>query len=480
MREKLSEAEIKKRLQKLRNYERLYPELRKKYEKLKKEFKAFKQQTAENNMRQFAIIEAQALRIEGLEKKVFGKKKRKPKDDEEDSEPPKQSRSKKSYRRPTPQKEEITKVNTYSLNCCPDCGESLMKHETIVRYLEDIVLPLAENNPLKKVEKQLIERGYCKKCRKTHAAIPLSSQVCRLGNNVRAFLAYQIINLGLSYEKVACLLRDVFGISISDGEIFTILKKESRKLYPEYEAINARIRGSPSAHYDETSYKIQAEKYGSFAWVKTASNTFDTLFLLGRTRGKGNAEKLRGADSNIMVTDDYPAYKNLAPEKHALCWTHPYRKFRDLAQSKTFTQKKQQACRNFYAKFCELYQDVASIHSQPFNLDGRKLEAAKFLERIEKLFVSQRTDPQKLTTLKETFRANKEKYMTCLLHKDVSMDNNKAERSLRPLVIKRKISFGSKTQQGANVMEVLCSVLFSLWWKKPKNFFAEYKNLVRT
>ena len=34
------------------------------------------------------------------------------------------------------------------------------------------------------------------------------------------------------------------------------------------------------------------------------------------------------------------------------------------------------------------------------------------------------------------------------------MTNNKAERALRPLVIKRKLSYGSKTQKGADVISI--------------------------
>lgn len=60
MRQGVPDNEIKRRLQNLRNYERLYPRLKTKYAKLKKEFK---QQTAENNMKQLAIIEPRLLEL---------------------------------------------------------------------------------------------------------------------------------------------------------------------------------------------------------------------------------------------------------------------------------------------------------------------------------------------------------------------------------------------------------------------------------
>ena len=44
----------------------------------------------------------------------------------------------------------------------------------------------------------------------------------------------------------------------------------------------------------------------------------------------------------------------------------------------------------------------------------------------------------------------------------IPADNHRAERELRPLVIARKISFGSQSEQGAQTREVLMSVLLTL------------------
>lgn len=57
-------------------------------------------------------------------------------------------------------------------------------------------------------------------------------------------------------------------------------------------------------------------------------------------------------------------------------------------------------------------------------------------------------------------------------------DNNKAERGLRHIVLKRKASCGSKTQKGADTMSILCSTLLSCWWSKPENFFTAYEQML--
>ena len=72
---------------------------------------------------------------------------------------------------------------------------------------------------------------------------------------------------------------------------------------------------------------------------------------------------------------------------------------------------------------------------------------------------------------------NLEKYFTFLNHPSIPIDNNTAERALRHLVIKRKISFGSKTQRGAETTGILASVILSLKWNNPESWFQKYLQL---
>ncbi len=72
----------------------------------------------------------------------------------------------------------------------------------------------------------------------------------------------------------------------------------------------------------------------------------------------------------------------------------------------------------------------------------------------------------------------RKQYLVCIRMPSIPMTNNKAERSLRHLVIKRLISFGSRTQKGAQAMETLLSVLLTLWWSKPSDYFAELRKLI--
>jgi transposase len=482
---KLTQEEIRNRLQKLRNYEKMYPRLQSRCVKLERQVKLLKKeikkkdkiikQQGEMIKVQSEMLELFKLRVEDLEKKVFGKKRKKNKDDGPKN-PPMQ-RSKSSYRRKTPSDDEVTNTLYFKIKCCPKCDGKLSGVKDVVRYTEDVEVLSKLHEQLRKIEKQIIETGYCKICNKRVAARSLAKHSVILGRNVRQLVVYSNTVLRLSYSQIQSLVGDLVGIPVSNGEITNILEKESKRLTPCHEALKKSIGKQSGAHYDETSWKTQEEGQGNYAWVMAGTENTDAVFQLGRSRGKGNAENLKGGnDRQVGITDDYPAYKNLFDE-HQLCWSHPFRKFRDLKNSEHFEGIKQQRCEKTYRDFGKLYKDLDKILAGPFDLEDRKKIKPKLMKRFEEILKAKRGDPKKLEKLKASVLEDIDCYFVCVLKEGIPADNNKAERALRHLVIKRKISFGSKTQKGADAMSVLYSVLMSLWWRKPKNFFLEYEKL---
>jgi transposase len=477
--EQLSEEEIRKRLERLRNYDRLYPELREKYEEEKAQRKVLELRVEEQD----GEIEVLKLQIEELRGMIFGRKKNDdddpylPKPKKKPKKPKKKPRSSSSYRRRVPEESEVTEESFHGIDACPDCGEPLRDLQEVVRYTEDIILPALEN--LKHVIKHRIETGFCPCCRKQRSPIPVAKQMCSLGENVRSRIVHCITVLGMTFEKTKTDLQDAFGIHVSDGEITAILTEQAAALLPEYHAINTRIRGSPCKHLDETSWAVQKEGEGNWAWVKTAGDSHDTIFRMGRSRGKGNAAELHDEPGQPTVTDDYGAYDQFGDDQ-ALCWAHPKRKFQELAESGSLTPERRAHCAVFYRKFGLLLRAVKKITEQPYDPEQRQRQAERLRKRIVRLCVPDAADPKKLATLKATFRERADAYLLCVRQPAIPMTNNKAERSLRPLVIKRKLSFGSKTQKGADVMSVLLSVCLTTWWQcqaSGESFYAAYHRI---
>lgn len=430
-------------------------------------------------------LEKAMLYIEQLQKAVFRGRKKQDIDDEDDDDDENSNisnngrcnRSKSSYRRTPPKEDEITDEEERHIENCPDCGTALTRQKILEFFIEDI-LPIFEwRQNLKKITKLKITTGYCPKCQKKVSAIPIPKQKVSLGNNIKQLIVFQTTIQQLSYSQIIDFAQSCLRFNLSKGEITNILEEQANRLKPAYEDLKQNIRGAPGAHIDETSWLTIKGGQGDFAWTMASANSADVLYLLGRSRGKGNAQELIGEDfKNIGITDGYGAYKNIFQKgKHALCWSHPHRTLKDLKNSKYLTQEKKQQCKSVYQKFAQLYGDVRKIQSSPFNKQQRLKEKDRLMKIFEEITKPNKNDPTKLKTLKATLKKDKEKYFVCIINPDIPPDNNKAERSLRHLVIKRKKSFGSKTQKGADIMSALYSVVMSLWNRGKENFFENYQ-----
>lgn len=470
----LTQKEIKHRLIRLRNLERLYQEARDIIDPLRDKLRLAQQEIKllrEQNRILLAKVNDQQLRIEELEQMVFGHKRGKKSSEKKESKP----RSKSSYQRPKPKDSEITSTKHYPIEKCPECGTKLVDKKTFIRFIEDMILPATEKF-LKTVEKLIIESGYCSKCKKRYSAIPIPKAEVSLGPNVRQFTAYGITVLRLSYSQIINLIKVLAGLAVSEGEIAEILIKEADYLMPRHQEIEAGIRGQPGVHYDETTWDVQNAEQGNYAWVMTGTEDTDAIFWLGRSRGKGNAEKLKGTGNHVGITDGYRAYKNLF-EYHQLCWAHPKRKLRDLKEAEGVSDEMKKYCSRVYRNFCLIYKELRQELKTSFNLIERERTKEKLKTKLLKFAAIKDFEPTKLKNIKLHLEENIDEYLTCLINEGIPCDNNKAERTLRHLVLKRRASFGSQNQRMAQVMSILYSVLLSTWWKFKDNFFPQYSKI---
>ncbi len=113
-------------------------------------------------------------------------------------------------------------------------------------------------------------------------------------------------------------------------------------------------------------------------------------------------------------------------------------------------------------------------------LRARQLTASQFGQRalelkveIKSLVYSPAQHPG-IQKIQNIFREQKTRLYHWAKDPAIPADNNRAERELRPLVIARKISFGSQSEQGAQTREILMSVLHTLR-KRTTDVFGAFK-----
>ena len=487
---KIPEKEIRKRFQRLHNYEKIrYPQLKERSDRLRKEIKALKKKNKQLQ-KENKQIEKLQLQLEELRILKFGKKRANMKTQAKSlpkTSKPSKKRSAKSYRRPEPNQDQITDHLRLELKKCPECGAVLTDKKEHTHYREDLhdVEDLIKS--AKKIVETIIESGKCPSCGKRQFAMEVPKQKVLIGENIRRMVVYQTVIQGQSYTEVKRSLKHQYGINLSNGEIANVLEGESRLLTPYYNHIVDELEKESASHYDETSWNTISQgkevSEGNFCWVKIGVESQNRLIWFGRSRGKGVAEQLRGEkEGSIGVSDDYAAYKNLF-EYHQLCWAHPNRKLRDLAESGNLKGKSKQACKQAYKDFGKAYKKSEfarkKLKAKVWTDDVKIKERAKLEKLFDIVLVPNPDDPEKLKTIRESLKKNKEKYFTFFKFPYLSLDNNKGERAIRKVVLKRKKSFGCKSQKGADVLSILYSVIFSITETYPdENFFSLYKKIV--
>ena len=310
----LSKIEVNKRLVRLRNLERLYESQRVTIVRLRtenKELKARIRILEARDKEKDKIIDDLKLQIAELRTIVFGKKRNvKGEGDEEGGATnplPRAPRSKESYKRKLPHESEVTETKEYPIDACTDCGGTFSEHEQVTVFEEDIPLPQK-----KVVTKHVVYKGYCDSCRKWSASIALPVADVVLGDAIKRYVVYLSVLCRQSYAQIQDVLLQTYDFAIAQGEIAKILKHEGIRLRPEYERLKARIRGEPSVHLDETGWDLMTcDGYRRYAWTMVGGASAETVFALGKTRGKGNADDLLGDSEAVVVSDDYGAYRKL-------------------------------------------------------------------------------------------------------------------------------------------------------------------------
>ena len=401
------------------------------------------------------IIHDLNIRVEELCVMVFGRKKQKQGDDDPPHVPA--ERTLQSYRRPQPTEAEVTETKSHPITACATCSTPLTEKTTAVFFEEDIPIPAKRI-----VRKHVVERGYCARCKRWSTAFALPYHKVILGNNVQKYICYLSIMCRLSYAQTQTLLADAYQFSVSQGEIAKILNREALAHRPEYERLKEHIQQEACVGLDETGHPLAGVP--AFAWVMTGMESTESVYLLGESRGKEHVATLLGAHAGAVVTDDYVVYKQLP--LHQLCWAHLLRKFRDLARSSETSDVQHAYSQAQYALVAELFADITKHRTES------KRQA--YTKRLTALAVITVQDCAKLIRLKTTLARNIPQYLTGLTNPLIPLTNNQSERSLRHLVLKRKISFGSFCKRTAENLAILLSVLMSRRQRDPQGYFGAW------
>ena len=335
--------------------------------------------------------------------------------------------------------------------CCPNCRTQLgdVKHHQ--RLVEDII-------PSKVVTTcYRTHSGYCPSCRKRIESRaedqPPAADLphAQLGINALATVAVMRVCYRLPLRQITQLFEDLPGLTLSPAAVSKQLRRLSRWLSGQYDRLQLVLRAAGVVHADETGWRTN----GRNGYLWTLTDAEHTLYHVDRSRsGKVIAGLLGEAFGGTLVSDFYAVYDQFdCPQQK--CLTHLLRELRDTVQKRPKLE-----AHVFFKRCKSLVQEMLRLKKQRSELSkaayGRQVKSVE--TRLRNLGTQSWADAD-ADRLAARLRKYQDRLTTFLHHAEVDGTNNAAERALRPAVVMRKITGGSRSASGAQAWAVLASVM---------------------
>jgi hypothetical protein len=324
------------------------------------------------------------------------------------------------------------------------------------------------------------------------ACLPEALQKQCYGSELQAFVIMLYFELRVTEEKILNLLQSA-GIVISAGQISNILIKKHLNLFAEERkaVLQAGLQTTSYQHIDDTGGRVDGVNH----YFSTLCNPYYSSFFTHRHKNHDTVagllslleepaesedaprtalgeneqpsqqqpsephdecdenssakQKQLGDYVSILICDDAPQFHNQT-EHRGLCWIHEERHFKKLHP---FFEAHQKLVDDFRSEIWDYYHRLKAYAAVPTEELKQKLSAD-----FDELF-SRTTGYDDLDRRIALTRQKKRELLLVLDFPEVPLDNNDAERALREYVIKRKISNGTRTEDGTKAWEVFLSLL---------------------
>ena len=347
-----------------------------------------------------------------------------------------------------------------------DCGRDLSRVKPS-RSVDRQVHDLPEDIEIEVTEYRapVCECPGCGK--KTTAQFPSEvTAPVQYGSRVRAAATYLHTYHLVPYERLAEIFNDLFNCPLSTGALTSFIRGAATRAGPIHESIREKVTTADFMHNDETGLNILDKT----SWLHTAS-TPDYAYLVvtpGRSFEDIKSVGVLDGYGGRSIHDFLPAYLKFEGVEHGLCNAHHLRELtyieeeigqpwagemsglliaakemvaEEAAAGKTPCEQVVEAVRNDYR---QILVRGKKLNPQPEKIPGRRGRPAK----------------GKALNLLERFERYEEEVLAYLIH-GVPFDNNEAERDLRMMKTRQKISGCFRSLEWANRFAKIRSVIAS-------------------
>jgi transposase len=340
-----------------------------------------------------------------------------------------------------------------SLKACPGCGGELQIVEGEVKKHQQVELL---EKPFLVTEYEQ-SRYWCAHCQCHHEAeVPLAVRRAGLfGPNLLALAAYLKGRCHMSYQTMQHFFAEAFGLKVSTGFLAKQVCKASKALKLPYDHLVEQLPKAKHLHSDETMGK----ENGRNRWIWCFRGQDFTVFHIDPLRSSVVLEKLLGKDYAGTISSDfhsmYKKFKGMSNARLQLCWAHLIREVKFLAEHadkevSTYGKNLLQEIHKMFSTYHRRGRLKSGNYWLSMMRSCKEMILATALGRVPAHRMAQ--------TLSSRFKDWPEEYFR-FIDEDLPPTNNLCEQSIRPVVIDRKITQGTRSDWGNRWSERIWTVL---------------------
>jgi transposase len=318
-------------------------------------------------------------------------------------------------------------------------------------------------------------RGECACCRTRFIGnLPEGVSKSILGPRAMAFIVQGSALYHLSKSQIKMMLKDSLGIEVCDATISNVEKKVSGYFDKMYEELSLKVKKAGHLYIDETGHKRCGKR--GYAWFFV--NEELVYVKVSMSRGKKVLSGVIGEDFVGKITSDrYAAYNMVDNSRRQVCWAHLLRDFRRFANSE---HKEVSRIGTLLLQDTEkIFELLKNVKSEVIKKELFTVEMEGIKKRVEILLYegSLKKEYKGFGGSCENIYKLKGALWNFLDDPKLEATNNLAERTVRPFVIKRKISFGTWSERGDKFLERMMSII-PMILKSGKNVLESCNALV--
>ena len=340
--------------------------------------------------------------------------------------------------------------------CCRGCGDDLVGAPEVGREHRQ-VFDLPPISP-RVIEHQLIKRRCgCGMATSAPAPHGVGAPV-QYGPRITAIIVYLYVGQFLSRQRTAAALAELFGTPVSMGTVAAMTTRAAAGLDGFTEWVRTHLVAAPVVNFDETGLRVE----GKLRWVHSASTGKYSLITVHDRRGtKGmDAAGVLPDFRGIAVHDAWAPYDTYKAVTHALCGAHVLRELQAVTDLAEADAKQGQWCWATQAgdalrELNVLVREALAADEGLHGNDPAALADAVHRCRSAALLGMEATRARetkvmaKHHALARRLVDRQDDYLRFTLDPWVPFDNNAAEREVRMIKLRQKVSGCLRTLTGA-------------------------------